>query len=555
MGRTRGGALAIAATLALASFALVLLTLFDPGLTIDEPINGGHGRTMMLAALRRAPFHHLSLSQTIVAIWRRGHEHPPLARFLIGVAEFLNDPSDLGGPTPSGMGGRLASATAFAGIVGLATYWTTRRVGMLGGLFAGASAILMPRLFAHAHFASPEMISAFFFLAALLAGGWAMEPREASSNSARVIRPMLAGMVLGLALLTKLTVVLMPIAAMLAALSRPRTLPTALASMAVGGLVFCLGWPWLWPLEIQGYPPGLAGSTRRLTEFLNTGVERAPIYVEYFGTQYPGPAGKPPWHYVWVFFLTTLPLGTLFLISIGVAAAWRMGRTAMTPRLLVLSLAVILFVFSLPIERYDGERLFLMAFPLATVFAGLGADRLSRTLARWMPRPIALAAPWAMLAPAIPTMVALHPFELSYYNFLVGGLPGAAHRGLEATYWGDTLAPVVLDRFAERIPPGAKVALLPTLYSGHAALLTAPMLRTKGIQIVPGDQIEREPIEWVILWNRGGYLGDPLPQLVAQTGTLIDEENRAGVWLTRLYRRAAPAPKRQPADNAPGSSN
>ena len=35
-------------------------------------------------------------------------------------------------------------------------------------------------------------------------------------------------------------------------------------------------------------------------------------------------------------------------------------------------------------------------------------------------------------------MVSLHPYQLSYYNLLVGGLHGADKLGLEVTYWGDT---------------------------------------------------------------------------------------------------------------------
>ena len=34
-------------------------------------------------------------------------------------------------------------------------------------------------------------------------------------------------------------------------------------------------------------------------------------------------------------------------------------------------------------------------------------------------------------------VVALHPFGLSFYDVLVGGLPGAERLGLELTYWSD----------------------------------------------------------------------------------------------------------------------
>ena len=50
-------------------------------------------------------------------------------------------------------------------------------------------------------------------------------------------------------------------------------------------------------------------------------------------------------------------------------------------------------------------------------------------------------------------VVALHPFGLSYYNLLVGGLPGAERLGLELTYWGDAVDRVLLDRLAGAAAP------------------------------------------------------------------------------------------------------
>ena len=49
-------------------------------------------------------------------------------------------------------------------------------------------------------------------------------------------------------------------------------------------------------------------------------------------------------------------------------------------------------------------------------------------------------------------MVALHPFGLSYYNGLVGGLPGAERLGLELTYWNDPVDQVLLDQLAREAP-------------------------------------------------------------------------------------------------------
>ena len=42
-----------------------------------------------------------------------------------------------------------------------------------------------------------------------------------------------------------------------------------------------------------------------------------------------------------------------------------------------------------------------------------------------------------VLGPAAWQLIKVHPFELSYYNELIGGPRGAWQRGFELTYWYD----------------------------------------------------------------------------------------------------------------------
>src|SRR5690606_6331388 len=106
---------------------------------------------------------------------------------------------------------------------------------------------------------------------------------------------------LGLALLTKLTAVLVPLGVGIAVVTYywHRRLPTLLLWGAVGGLVFVAGWPWLWPTAAHG---GLAGTVERIGQFLSVGMDRVTVYTWYFGRQYPSDDAQVPWHYVWVYF-------------------------------------------------------------------------------------------------------------------------------------------------------------------------------------------------------------------------------------------------------------
>ncbi len=53
-------------------------------------------------------------------------------------------------------------------------------------------------------------------------------------------------------------------------------------------------------------------------------------------------------------------------------------------------------------------------------------------------------------------VVTIHPFGLSYYNLLVGGLPGAERLGLELTYWGDAVDRTAPRRAGEPGPRSAR---------------------------------------------------------------------------------------------------
>ncbi len=101
----------------------VVLTLGDPGLTIDEPLDVRPGRTYV-ATLRAKGWRFFD-RDVVDAVFRDNAEHPPLGRWLLGIASTLGEPFEVvveGGPDPVGLyvlAGRLAPAVAFAVLVGL----------------------------------------------------------------------------------------------------------------------------------------------------------------------------------------------------------------------------------------------------------------------------------------------------------------------------------------------------------------------------------------------------------------------------------------------------
>ncbi len=65
-----------------------------------------------------------------------------------------------------------------------------------------------------------------------------------------------------------------------------------------------------------------------------------------------------------------------------------------------------------------------------------------------------------VLVPAALQLVAIHPFELSYYNELIGGPKGAWKRGYELTYWYDAFNAQTLNELNQELPRNAIILLL-----------------------------------------------------------------------------------------------
>ena len=62
-----------------------------------------------------------------------------------------------------------------------------------------------------------------------------------------------------------------------------------------------------------------------------------------------------------------------------------------------------------------------------------------------------------VLAPAAWQLVMIHPYELSYYNELIGGPRGAWRTGFELSYWYDPFNQSTIAAINERLPHGATV--------------------------------------------------------------------------------------------------
>jgi 4-amino-4-deoxy-L-arabinose transferase-like glycosyltransferase len=499
----------------------VVLTLDGPGLTIDEPLDVRPGRTYM-KVIREEGLRFFD-RKVVDRVFRDNAEHPPLGRWLLGIASTLGEPFEViwKGPDPTGqyvLAGRLAPAASFAALVGVVTLVASRRWGASAGVAAGFALVAMPRVFAHAHLAALDTFLSLFWTVALIAG-------EIAIRSPRPIRAMtVAGALWALALLIKIQAwFLLPILGLWAFLKLPpRKALGAMAIWAVVGIsLFWLGWPWLWSDPLT-----------RLQGYFGTGVVRPPIMVQYFGQVLAD--HEVPWHYPWFYFAVTVPLGLQLLGGLGLARAWLNRRADAFPLLLAATILAFLILFSTRVPVYDGERLFLHVFPAWALLIGLGFDAIwnhFRTAAIRSRFRIILSC--FLLVQGYGTVI-LHPFGLSFYNGLTGGLAGAERLGLELTYWNDAVDNVLLDRLAREAQPGSAAALVPTLYAQQGVLTTNRALAKAGI--ILQDEQEGLRAEWIVLSRRTAYWHAEITQRLDRGGgRRVADRSRQGVWLSALW--------------------
>ena len=184
------------------------------------------------------------------------------------------------------------------------------------------------------------------------------------------------------------------------------------------------------------------------------------IQIIYFGQVYEY---SLPWHNAWVLLGITVPAAILFAGVIGLFWAIGQIRRDRLPFYFVIHFLTLPLIRMLPTPAHDGVRLFLPTFFFQAAFSGWGAIWLADTLARRVRLPAnwtRLAVTGVVLGSATVALVRIHPYELSYYNELIGGPRGAWERGFELTYWYDAFTDNVIAELNRKFPPDAYVDFL-----------------------------------------------------------------------------------------------
>jgi 4-amino-4-deoxy-L-arabinose transferase-like glycosyltransferase len=369
--------------------------------------------------------------------------HPPVAKLVLGAGiAVFHDRLRWLDEIDAARTGIMAASTALAGLM-FALCWPT--YGPAVAVAAPLLLLVMPRFFFDSHLENLDAASAATYFLAVFCY-WR------SRRGARWA--IAAGVASGLAMATKINgaLVALPCAAhwLLAdrgatgarrAGGRPGGSLLALVLMAVLGPVTAVAvWPWLW-----------THTRARLGDYLRFYLEHHPSLFYYRGTIYDVPFA--PWHAPFVMAAITTPLAILGLALAGTAVALVRGRmadpvlaadeeTGSLDALVLLHAAATIGAVALPsVPKYGGVKLFAPFFPFLAILAAVGLEALARAAAHAARGGVrARTGLWAaglllVVGTGASTLVRRHPYHLSYYNALVGGLPGAERHGFETQYY------------------------------------------------------------------------------------------------------------------------
>ena len=366
-----------------------------------------------------------------------------------------------------------------------------RHFDTMAAILAVTAVLLVPRVFAHAHFATCDSVLMAAWLLAVATFPIGMRNAECRmqkqntkcctqySALCTLHSALLWGLCFGLTLSAKFTgwAICVPFLLMIVGLQAPgfrlqgvgrrgqssiapvvRSLMPDWLPYVIGGctalLVFYLLNPPLWHRPLAGF-----------AEFLHLNTHRGEFNVGilFWGRMYD--LNRPlPWYNTLVWVAITLPSLFFVMIPFGVYRMFSRGHSVnetMAGRhspvsanrirfsgLIVLHALVLLVVRAIPgTPPHDGVRLFVPAFPFLAIIAGIGMSQLWRMGSAAARRPAGSLIgrlPGRLLvvltlAVGTGNLVVYAPQWLSFYNAVIGGVHGASRKGFEPTYYWDAL--------------------------------------------------------------------------------------------------------------------
>ncbi len=404
---------------------------------------------------------------SIDSAWDYNAEHPPLMKSAFGASWLAHKKWPIF--THDSTAFRFPTMVIAGLLLWLIYIWGAQVAGRAQGSFAAGAFALMPRVFYHSHLDCFDLpitffvaLTAYCYWRSLCSRRWAV----------------LCGVTFGLALATKHNSWVLPGIFLIhfvwfvfsqrgrkgaGVTSRSHLFPGWFVAMVlIGPIIFFASWPWLWHDTVA-----------RLGGYIGFHTHHVHYNYAYLGTSYldpPLPISTP-----FVMTLFTVPLTTIVLALGAIVSRWRqllppgvagselVSDIPRTDVLWVGGLLAPLVIIALPTTPiFGGTKHWLTAYPFLALYAGVGFGSVLAGLASVFPRPkLALPLAGILLTPAVVETAHSHPFALSHYTVVAGGVPGAADLGMNRQFWGFTTGSLV-DWLKKELPNGGSVFICDT---------------------------------------------------------------------------------------------
>lgn len=149
-----------------------------------------------------------------------------------------------------------------------------------------------------------------------------------------------------------------------------------------------------------------------------------------------------PWYYLPKYLLITTPeplilfsLCGIFAMIVKIFRKWSNNESVIVSMVLLWLFFPLLFVIFKRPNIYDGIRHFIFVLPAVAVACGYGAAIVREKLATVLTKPyLATLLVMTLFLLPVKDLVLLHPYQMTYFNSLVGGV-GKAWQSYETDYW------------------------------------------------------------------------------------------------------------------------
>ncbi len=436
--------------------------------------------------------------------------HPAFYGIVIAAGQAI-----VGGYLDPLSAARFGPIILFASAAGAMFYRVGRDYGLAAAFGAVGALVLLPRMFAHAHFASFDgpLVSCWIL-------AWALFDPALRRRWVALVW----GAALGMTLSAKATGWLAPLAFLAwTLLYRDRAAAVVLALGLPAALaVFYVLNPPLWHEPIAG-----------LMEFYRLNLDRAGqglnISTQFLGRMHN--LNHPlPWYNTLVWTAVTVPVGILFLATVGLVSVARHWRTDKAGTLVLANWLVLMAARALPLAPpHDGVRLFLPCFAFLAVLSAVGCDVVVRVVSRlatirgWSQR-TGLAGVVLLYIGSATSLLWYAPQWLSYYNVLIGGLPGASALGMEPTYYWDGLDCSVLDWLDRHTESTEKVRF------GAGSTENLRLMRRWNVLRQPWELDAPGEYRWYVLQHRPSAWQKPDRWLIDHEKPALQKRIRSGGW-------------------------